>query len=186
VTADAFWHVHPDWTARAAGGSVKLRHRDGVVHAIAGSSGLEILPPAVADGLDGYAPVYGRVERATCLRTRTRGPLPRSFATFVSAVPVTAEADERVSVSAVPLALEPGSEWHAAAFRLSWRGGEAIALSAIERAAGETVRSPGIMWGSEGARTDARFALVGDLPGEPVIIHGTHAESLAPAGLVRA
>ena len=187
VTADAFWHVHPDWSATAPGdGSVRLRHRDGVVHAIASSSALEILTPAAAAGLDGYAPVYGRVERATCLRSRISGSLPRSFATFVSAVPVTADADQRVSVSAVPLAQEPGSAWHAAAFRLSWRGGEAIALSAIERAANGTVTSPGVMWGCEGARTDARFALVGDLPGEPVMIHGTRVESLLPAGLARA
>jgi hypothetical protein len=188
VTADAFWHVHPDWSAVPGnGGSVRLRHRDGLGQAIASSSSLEILSPSEADGLDGYAPVYGRVERATCLRGRIAGSLPRSFATFVPAV--TAEVDQRVSVSAVPLTHEPAPSWHAAAFRVSWPGGEAIALSAIEWSIGDTAAGPGILWGCEDARTDARFALVpvgGDLHGEPVIVHGSRAERHVPAGLIRA
>jgi hypothetical protein len=188
VTADAFWHVHPDWSAApGSGGSVWLRHRDGFVQAIASSASLDILTPGEADGLDGYAPVYGRVERATCLRGRTAGLLPRSFGTFVSAV--AAEVDERVSVSTVPVTHQPGPSWHAAAFRVSWPGGEAIALSAIERSIGDTAAGPGVLWGCEDARTDARVALVqvgGDLHGGPVIVHGSRVESRVPAGLIRA
>ncbi len=192
VSADAFWHIHPDWSATdACGGSVSLRHRDGLVHALVSSSGLEILSPKEAAGLDSYAPVYGRIEQATCLRGRVAGPLPRSFATFIPAVPLRSEATQRVSVSAVPVTRGPGPSWHAAAFRLSWPDGEAIALSAVEWTVGAAAGAPGLLWGCEEARTDARFALVpipigGDLPHEPVIVYGSRVESQVPTGLIRA
>jgi hypothetical protein len=183
VTADAFWHLHPDWTATAASREgLRLRHHGGLVYALACSSALEILSPEQASGLDRYAPVYGLVQRATCIRAQIAGPLPQSFATFIPAVPLTDEAGLQVDVSAVPVAAGPGPSWHAAAFRLRWQGGEAVALSAIERDRAGTAGAPGTLWGSDEARTDARVALVplsGHLRGRPVVIHGTHAEGLA-------
>ena len=190
ASVDAFWHVHPDWSVTSAsGGSVRLWHRDGLVHALASSSALEILSPEEAGGLDDYAPVYGRIERATCVRGRTAGSLPRAFATFIPAVPLGTGVERKVSVSAVPVTHGPGPSWHAAAFRLSWPGGEAIALSAIEGEIAGTAGGPGLLWGCEDARTDARYALVpvgGVLPGEPVVVHGNRVESRLPADLVRA
>jgi hypothetical protein len=189
ASADAFWHVHPDWSVTAAsGGSVRLRHRDGLVHALVSSSALEILSSEEAGGLDRYAPVYGRIERATCVRGRTAGPLPRAFATFIPAVPVGTGVDRTVSVTALPVTDDPGPSWHGAAFRLSWFGGEAIALSAVEREIAGTAAGPGVLWGCGDARTDGRYALVavnGDRRGEPVIVHGQRVESRLPAGLVR-
>jgi hypothetical protein len=186
VTADAFWHLHPDWTATVASREgLRLRHRDGLVYALACSSALETLSPEQASGLDRYAPVYGLVQRATCIRARIAGPLPLSFATFIPAVPLTDEAGPQVNVSAVPVTTGPGPSWHAAAFRLRWPGGEAVALSTIERDRAGAAGAPGALWGSDEARTDARVALVplgGELPGGPVVIHGTHgthAEGLA-------
>jgi hypothetical protein len=166
AAAEAFWHVHPDWRAAAAGDAVTFRHRDGSVCALSSTSEVEVLGRDNANGLDDYAPEYGRIERATCVRGRSDGPLPRSVATAVSSA---ASTPPRLSIKAVPVTASAGPAWHSTAFRLSWAGREAIVLSSIERAPGKgSAGGPGQVWGCDDARTDARFALVE--VGGPVII----------------
>ena len=57
-----------------------------------------------------------------------------------------------------------------------WRGHRALRHRVGDRGA---AGGPGLLWGCEDARTDARFALVraAILPGEPVIVHGSRVES---------
>jgi hypothetical protein len=182
-TADAHWHVHPAWGVAATNGGVTLRHTDGAAYALGSSSAIEILSPEDAQGLDDYAPEYGRIERAVCLRGRTHGTFPRSVATVIAPTGATQEA---VTVTTEPVTHGAGESWHSAAFRLRWPGGEAVVLAAIERIPGSSSgRAPGQMWGSGDARTDGRFALVNiDTPGgAPIVIGGTVVET---GGLIRA
>jgi hypothetical protein len=189
-TAEAFWHLHPDWSpVSATGGTLLLRHAEGPVRGFASSTTLQVLTPDEANGFDSYAPAYGRIERAACVRGRITGSLPLSFATLVPAPSATAEIASTVSVRAVPVTHRPGPAWHCAAFRVSFHGCEAIVLSAIERSPDEPAGSPGQLWGCEEARTDGRVALIpagGNLLRGPLIIHGTRVETFAPAGLIRA
>ena len=156
--AEAFWHVNTDRRATATGRGVTFRHGDGSEHALASSSSVEVVSGEEASGLDGYAPEYGRIERATCLHDRSAGPLPRSVATFISSA---TDASPRIAIEAVPITDDAESSWHSTAFRMSWAGCEAIVLAAVELSPEQgSGGGPGKMWGSEEARTDARVAFV--------------------------
>jgi hypothetical protein len=185
VTAETFWHVHPAWRAASTGGGIALHHLDGTDLRLSSSSDLKIVEPGDTEGLDGYAPEYGRLERATCLRDRTTGPVPRSTATFIASA---AEASAEAAIEAVPVAAAAGPSWHSAAFRMRWAGREAIVLSAIERTPGEgSGAGPGEMWGSDDVRTDARVAFVEvgrRVATPPILIRGSAVE--ISAGLIRA
>ena len=158
VTADTFWHIHPAWTLVRSDGTVLLRHTDGTTRSIACSSGLRALSPTEANGLDRYSPVYGRIEPALCLTSRTAAPVPHTVATFISGV----------NTSAVPVVeqlrvnVPPPAGWHGAAFSLRWRDGEAVVLSAIGSSLScfRRAGSPGATWGCELATTDARTAVI--------------------------
>jgi hypothetical protein len=70
----------------------------------------------------------------------------------------------------------PGSGWHAAAFRLSWAGRQALVFAATESAPGmRGGGSPGALWGGDLACTDARAAFVQLQGGVPLIVLGTRA-----------
>ena len=140
---------------------------------------LRVLSPEEANGLDSYAPAYGRLERTRCLRTRVASPLPKAVATFITGI-----TDHALpSLKEVPVTQPPGTTWHASAFQLSWRGQEAIILTAMERSPDTAGGgAPGTMWGCELAQTDARTAFIqlggqsGDDASTPVMIRGTRAE----------
>ena len=179
VTADTFWHIHPAWALAPADGSVlsdtptarRVRSR---VQAVCARSAR---PKRI--GLDRYSPAYGRIEAALCLTTRTAAPVPHTVATFISGV----------NTSAVPVLeqlrvnVPPPTGWHGVAFRLRWRDGEAVVLSAIESSAVvSSAGSPGAIWGCELATTDARMAVIplgNDRRLTPVLIHGTQIEPVA-------
>jgi hypothetical protein len=167
TTADVFWHIHPAWTPADAG---CFRHADGSTCVMASSESLVVLGPEAADGLDGYAPAYGRIERATCLRAQVTAPLPTSVATFISGstpLPV---------VTAVPVVEHPGAGWHAAAFRVEWPNRVLLVLSATEHApeSAGTLRIAA-PWGPDGATTVGRAALIqlnGPDSDLPIVIDG--------------
>ncbi|MEN3339139.1 MAG: hypothetical protein V7647_2815 [Acidobacteriota bacterium] len=186
ASADAFWHVHPDWTRTASRSGVLLTHRDGTTRALVSTADLRALSPDEAGGLDGYSPAYGVVERGLCLRTHAAvAALPHTIATFITGVASSAIP----RLEPVAIATTPGTGWHGAAFRLCWRGQEAIAFSAIQRsAAAVTGTGPGVMWGCERAMTDARAAYIpveGASSRAPALIGGTRLET-AHAGATRA
>jgi glycosyltransferase involved in cell wall biosynthesis len=184
--AETFWHVHPDWTVSSSTSDrLWFRHRDGTARAIAATSPLRALDPEEAAGLDGYSPAYGRIERGLCVRARSSGALPCSSATFIPARQVSSG----VSIQEVRLTHPPGPRWHAAAFRLSWDGYEAIVLAATERSRVPQAGGPDGLWGCEATRTDARAGFV-DLShaGAPahMLVHGSRVEIGDTAGLLRA
>jgi hypothetical protein len=83
VEAAAMWHVHPDWSLEwIEGNAAAFRHADGAAVTLTTSTPLE----QVTDGgFDEYAPVYGRIEKALCLRSTAAGPTPLSMAAFILA-----------------------------------------------------------------------------------------------------
>jgi hypothetical protein len=173
---EAMWHVHPDWHAVAGSeGVVTLEHRDGVILKAAASAPIEIL--AADDGrLGSYAPAYGRIERAPCLRCRTTGALPRAVMTFLPAELASDDVD--VTVQMVPVDRPAPESWLTAAFRVRCRGTEMLLLSAVECAGAGGVEgggSPGQTWGIGEATTDARLALLsleGEHPADGVLVNG--------------
>ncbi len=185
TVADAFWHVHPDWRWTARGAGVLFEHRDGIVSAMESTAGLRVLSADEAAGLDSYAPVYGRVERSLCVRARVASALPKTVATFITAIPAPALA----SIQEVPVTHAPGPQWHGSAFRLTWCGQEAIILTAVEQSPGGTgTRARASMWGTDLAQTDARAAVIqlsGSALGASILVQGSRAE-LATAGVRRA
>ena len=184
--AETFWHVHPDWSvASSMGDRMLFRHRDGAVQSIAATSALCALEPSEADGLDRYAPVYGRTVRGVCVRARTSGAPPRSSATFIPGGHVC----DGVSIEAIRVTRRPASSWHPAGFHVSWAGREAVVLSAIELSPGLEADGPGHLWGCEAARTNARAGFI-ELGREeaPVLalVHGNRVEVQGMAGVLRA
>jgi hypothetical protein len=185
ATADGFWHIHPDWTRTPSASGVSLKHNDGTVRALVSTADLHALTPDEAGGLDGYSPAYGVVDRGLCLRMHAVAGLPHTIATFITGV---ASSDmPRIEPSSV--ATMPGPGWHGAAFRLCWRGQQAIVLSAVERSpAAVTGARPGTMWGCDRGMTDARAAYIpveGASSRAPALIGGARVET-AQAGATRA
>lgn len=179
ATADILWHIHPDWEPSRRDDAVFCLHRDGTARAMACTADLRVLSPEEANGLDSYAPAYGRLERTRCLRTRVASPLPTTVATFIAGI-----TDHTLpSLKEVPVTKPPGAAWQASAFLLSWRGQEAIILTAMERSPETAIGgAPGTMWGCELAQTDARTAFIqlggqgGNDASAPLMIRGTRAE----------
>lgn len=168
LEAAGWWHLHPAWRP-AADAPLTFEHPDGGSVALASSVPLRELAGYEAAGLDTYAPVYGLVTTGRCLRTEMAATLPQTVMTFIG----SADAAPRPRVEPIPLDLPPGPGWHGAAFRLSWDGGDAIVLSAAERAPGRGAGAPGHPWGAASARISGRAAFLpsaGRLP--PVAIAG--------------
>lgn len=183
VTTDAFWHIHPSWVAFPDERVVTVRHRSGTVLSLASSIRLEVLGAAAANGLDAYAPVYGLIERGTCVCGHTEASVPRSFATFITSerAPIaserapTAQRGGHVVLQQLPLSESLPVGWHGAAFSILAAGRHAIVLAAIERTPTAVAGAPGQFWGCSAARTDARVALtyLGGIDASPIVIHGT-------------
>ena len=110
-----------------------------------------------ADDLALYSPVYGRVERGHCARTRTRGALPRSWMSFVSAA-WPAGSGLRFAIESLPSVVRPEG-WHAAGFRLVSAEHDLLVLSAVPLDEFSAAASPSQPWGCPDLRTDARFVL---------------------------
>jgi len=94
VRADAWWHLHPSWSARAVDGGFALTHASGVRLALATTAadcGVETQP---------YSADYGRVEPATVLRTSAHGVAPLVMGAFVPASPL-AGAAPRIALAGV-------------------------------------------------------------------------------------
>lgn len=89
VDGAAMWHIHPDWVLERLEGNVAtLRHPDGLQVTLTASVPLEQITD---DGLDEYAPIYGRIVQALCLRAAASGPSPLSLAAFILASSVHSE-----------------------------------------------------------------------------------------------
>lgn len=83
TSATAYWHIHPDWTLERIDQDHALFHHSDGRHLVVLSSSW--LREAVENGLDKYAPEYGRVQRATCLEATVGGAAPLLLRTVISA-----------------------------------------------------------------------------------------------------
>jgi hypothetical protein len=109
---EAWWHVHPSWSASPHSASVALEHSSGVSVALVCTAD-DIL---VTDDPDAaaFSGEYGRIEIGTAIRVRRAATAPFTVATFVPS-PMTAG---RVSIVEIDgqAAAEPG--WVVTAFAL--------------------------------------------------------------------
>jgi hypothetical protein len=181
TTAAAYWHLHPSWIALDENGRTTLRQPDGLALTIASTLPLEILGPGTAGGLGAYSPVYGRIERSTCLRARVSGTLPLTFATFVASDRCLKDrGTATAAITPVEIARTPPDGWHGAAFKVTAAGCEALVLAAVERTPPHgTAARPGALWGTSSVRTDARAALsyLSGAPELTILIEGSHLEN---------
>jgi hypothetical protein len=85
AAADAWWHLHPDWTPSLDEGGVELRHRDRTRVSLAfDGTTLRVVPPDDPSGLGAYAPEYGRIEPAFAIRAHAETALPFAIGLFVA------------------------------------------------------------------------------------------------------
>jgi hypothetical protein len=183
VAADAFWHLHPDWTVVSAPGPhVLLQHAGGRTHALATSGVFTSVRGTKLDHLAAYAPVYGRVERAECLRVSSGGGLPR---TLLTVVPMSGARTTELTIEPLALSELPGPGWHAAGWRIRVGDTETLLLAAVERdgiPSGE-LAAPPARWGAADIQLVGRAGLFASRAArhEALVINGRHLE----AGTVR-
>jgi hypothetical protein len=120
VTAETWWHLHPDWRARRVSGGVALDTASGERAAIAFSAGdVRLIDDP---DLAAYAPEYGRVERAAAIRVTRSGAGPFTIATFI---PERLTAAGRLRLEEVEARSLPGAEWIPSTFAIH-TGGRSI------------------------------------------------------------
>lgn len=99
AAAAALWHFHPDWTLEAIDQNcARLRHVDGTPAVFATSV---LLRQATRDGLDAFAPEYGRIEKGLCLESVFSGQAPFSLVAWIPA-DGTVEGAEQLASSVHP------------------------------------------------------------------------------------
>jgi hypothetical protein len=144
---------------------VSVRHREGPAHQIASSATLEVLTGEEGKRLGAFAPAYGRIEEAACVRGHSAGPLPYSVLTFVPA----AEGQHAIAIEPLAIDNRPAAAWHAAAFRVRLDDIEMVVLGSVDRTdEGAAKTGPGGSWGCRSAGTDGRIALLVHRAGDPV------------------
>ena len=83
TTASLMWHFHPAWSLiRIQDTHAILQHLDGTRVVFMSSAPLH---RATTDGLDEYAPEYGRIEKAVCLEATVSAVAPVSIVTVIPA-----------------------------------------------------------------------------------------------------
>jgi hypothetical protein len=175
LTTDAFWHLHPDWTLTSrAGASVSLQHRDGQRQHLACSGMLGSVRGTRWSDLAAYAPCYGRVVPAECLRMAESGPAPRSMVTII---PMGRRAEAAISVQPLPLTTPPAEGWYGAAWRVRLDDTELVLLAASEREASpHELAAPPVRWGTADIQVVSRVALLAMAPDgwRAVLVNGRH------------
>jgi hypothetical protein len=176
VSADAFWHLHPDWTLTSpAGPCVLLRHAGGRAHALATSGSFAPVRGTRFEELGAHAPAYGRIEPAECLRVSTRGSLPRSF---VTVVPMGTRQATALSVEPLPLTQDVGTGWHATVWRARLDDIEAVLVCAVERDGVPSLdlAAPGARWGTADLQIVGRAALLASDSSDydATVVNGRH------------
>lgn len=178
VATDTFWHLHPDWTLVSdAGRMVRLQHRDGQRQHLASSGILGSVHGTRWSDLASYAPCYGRIVPAECLRTTESGLAPRSVLTIV---PMGRRAEAELSVQPVPIAAPLADGWYGAAWRVFVDDTEFVLLSSSERsAAAHELGAPPTRWGTTDVQAVARVALLGLAPDgwRAILVNGRHLSS---------
>ena len=157
---ESYWHFHPAWQCRLAGDHVLRLDCGDAALAMGSTFPLRVLQPG-DDPLAVYSPAYGVVQPAPVGWGGAVLSLPATLATFV---PATAEIADQLEIAPDEIAMSPGVDWHASAFRVRWGRGTAAILAAIERTgiARRDTEAPADSWGTAELRTDARLAVLID------------------------
>ena len=178
-TAEAWWHLHPDWTVRASDGEVLgIEHVGGMRLTFATTAASAAV--LTDDPFAVYAPEYGRIERAPAIRITQRSPAPYAIGTFV---PSAAHDGKLVRIAALPVTIEPGALFAGAAFLVTLGDARLVVLVAAPSVAHPAPwHHP--TWGVDGLRTNARFAAgstAGDVMTSLGLVDGDalHASSVA-------
>jgi hypothetical protein len=158
--AAAMWHIHPGWSwARTSDRGVTFRTPEGQEAGLSMSVPLRV----VRDGLDAFAPVYGRIVEALCLSGEFDAA---AVATFVAASPEWTTA--RVTPVKVRHSLDRESR---AAFRIDGSGATLVVLS--------STADEGEDWGAGAYQTSARAVVLRLAPSGPVELCSVRSEVLA-------
>jgi len=156
ATADTMWHFHPDWHVEARARAVTFRSGALCGHLVS-STALSLSPDEVDHNL--YSPVYGQLQRGSCVRLRSSGAVPRSWLSFIGMNDGRSGREHRVQVETLPLVVRP-ERWIGAAFRISTATRQILVLSAVPAADAEgPAEHPSQLWGCESLQTDGRFAI---------------------------
>ena len=151
----AMWHIHPDWAIdRSTERGVRLRHDDGWTTAVASSAALL----RCGDGLDDFAPEYGRIEKGLCFRSTLAATAPVTICTFIDAV----TGREMPAVSTMPITIPPPAGVHGAAFRVDTEERSLVVLASVEMDRRQPAISPGDepVWGAGDYTTRGRTAIL--------------------------
>ena len=149
VTAESWWHLHPDWRPSVRQHDVVLRRANRPALALAFSEGDVVV--FFDSDFAMYAPEYGQVERAPVIRVTERRAAPFSIGTFI---PTSAHA-ESATIASVPMDTAPPHGWVGAAFRVHARDLELLVLVATP-SQHQISDGPGKPWGISAVQTDAR------------------------------
>jgi hypothetical protein len=166
-SAEAFWHVHPDWEPEEIRHGWLLHSGDRRVGMASSAPLRSVSDPALA----AYAPVYGRLVEAPCLTAVLAARAPSSLLTIIAAEPAVARD---ISIEALDVTMPPPAGWHGAVFRLRADGRTGFLFASVERSGVPAVQDarPGQAWGVSGATTDARVALALMGASDPILING--------------
>jgi hypothetical protein len=100
VRVDAWWHLHPAWSASPDDGGFALQHASGRRLALASTAAertMEMQP---------FSPEYGQLDHAIALRTAVSGAGPLVMATYLPGAIGTIRS--RVRLAEVDEAMHPG------------------------------------------------------------------------------
>jgi hypothetical protein len=181
---ECYWHIDPSWQCSMTNDHVAHLQGDGLMLAIGSTAPLSLLRPG-EHPLAVRSRVYGEVEPAPTLRGSLRAPLPTTMATFISA---SRELAEELAVEHGRVETAPGEDWHACAFRASWRSGWMALVAAVERTgiASADTSAPSQPWGTSALQTDARVALLLNRVEEPevILINGSFVDAPGHSAMV--
>ena len=172
AVVESYWHFHPSWRWRSTS-EHSLQLQNGTMTAALATT-YAVTPLGPGDHpLAMYSPAYGVVQAAAAGHGTAGVQLPCTLATFI---PSKAEMADELRIESIAIEAPPGAAWHAAAFRVQWRGGSTTILAAIEGAglAASHLAAPAERWGTAELRTDARVAAVshGSKGAEAILVNG--------------
>jgi hypothetical protein len=170
VSADAFWHLHPDWELDERAGAWILGSHGRMVGLASSAALTAVRDPQFAV----HAPVYGRIVNAPCLTAALPAEAPCSLLTFATREP---SLTRELTVEPLAVAHRASERWHTSAFVIRSAEFTAFLLASVERDGVPSGDSgPSEFWGVPEVTTDARVALTisgADRTSASVVVHGT-------------
>ena len=156
AAADAWWHLHPRWTASRA--------QDGIDLADAGATALTIafttkdVEVLTGTPLAQYSPEYGCIEPSATLRASAQRMMPFVMGTFIPSGRAASGYKQRIAIAETRLHSPAPQGWLGSAFSIRIDASEVVVLLAIPSI--DTARWHSRRWGTSTVQTDARVLAV--------------------------